>query len=465
MLLDVYAGDEPPAAGWDNIYVGFVTLVDSSEPCQAEGCTNIVRTSDYTTDEVNTVIAEGSEDSDEEKEHIAGPDCKCTLGYSGWRISANEMEHCISTQCLAAKVPEWQPEPDDEDFETEAKHCFLTGVSRGGVDEWDVTSLKPARHGFEGMIDNHSQKDVRAFPILNMPLDIEEKSALPMHPKCFDLFKLVSRQRLGKVDIDALWRLREAFGDYENRFTDFPHRPDVDLVSDQWYSCEPGTEYLAANPVEIPGLDSLVQGCVMESEHMRDVVFDARERSVPGHDPFSRLSPELCQMLLKYQSRKDVANLRLVSMSFSQLPQTYFRHLIETEMPWMWELSELKGLDWHNLCCKLSIADGGAGIDEKERRWLKDVPRLKYDKLREELEAKGKSFKNPGPSGFNAEWMQRRPMVEEEAEAEIRAGYAAGMWPPRSNQALLGLRNRRRIWEDLEEIMRRIEALPPDETT
>jgi len=32
---------------------------------------------------------------------------------------------------------------------------------------------------------------------------------MPMHPKCFELFKRVSQRRLDKIDIDGLWRLRE----------------------------------------------------------------------------------------------------------------------------------------------------------------------------------------------------------------------------------------------------------------
>ncbi|KAK4546215.1 hypothetical protein LTR36_002352 [Oleoguttula mirabilis] len=367
---------------------------------------------------------------------------------------AGEMEHCISTQCLAAKLPGWQPERDDEEFETEARFCFLTGISKKSVYEWDVSSLKPRRHGIdETAILNNSQADK----------GLGEKSAMPMHPKCFELFKLVSQQRLGKVDIDGLWRLREEQGEFGDRFENFPHSSDVDVVDEQWYNCEPGTEYLAANSVDVPFLDGLIQSCIPETTDVGEVVFDAPERSESGHDAFSPLSPEICQMLMGYLSRRDVANLRCVSGSFIQLPQTYFRQLIKTEMPWMWELAALRGVDWYSLWCKLSVADGGAGLDENERKWLKDVPRLQYGKLHEELVAEGKPMSNPGQSGFNEEWRQRHSAMKRAADAEIKAGYDAGMWPARSNHVLLGLRNRRRIWEDLEEIMRRIAALLPDD--
>ena len=47
-------------------------------------------------------------------------------------------------------------------------------------------------------------------PALIFPqISVYETAAMPMHPKCFELFKRVSQQKLGKVDIDGLWRLRE----------------------------------------------------------------------------------------------------------------------------------------------------------------------------------------------------------------------------------------------------------------
>ena len=39
----------------------------------------------------NKTSAEIDEASDGPKEHIAGPNCKCTQGYSGWHITAAEM--------------------------------------------------------------------------------------------------------------------------------------------------------------------------------------------------------------------------------------------------------------------------------------------------------------------------------------------------------------------------------------
>lgn len=49
--------------------------------------------------------------------------------------------------CLYPKPNDWRPEPGDEDFEKEAFSCFLTGVSKNGVSEFDLSGIEPVKHG------------------------------------------------------------------------------------------------------------------------------------------------------------------------------------------------------------------------------------------------------------------------------------------------------------------------------
>lgn len=57
--------------------------------------------------------------------------------------------------CLAVKTADWQPEPEDEDFERDALCCFLTGVSRSGPCEAEVGDFESVKHGIEMvMIEN-----------------------------------------------------------------------------------------------------------------------------------------------------------------------------------------------------------------------------------------------------------------------------------------------------------------------
>ena len=103
---------------------------------------------------------------------------------------------------------------------------------------------------------------------------------------------------------------------------------------------------------------------------MSDVALSALGTAVDVSDSFAAISPEIKLMLLHQLSRTDVASLHLASRCFMQLPQVYFHQLIQEEMPWVWEIEDRmqdKQIDWYQLWCKLSAADGGSGSDEQAR--------------------------------------------------------------------------------------------------
>lgn len=94
-------------------------------------------------------------------EHLAGPACTSRVGYSGWRITVEEMQDRLQCQCLAAKSDDWQPESEDEEFEIKAKYCWLTGISKEPASDFEVEGFQPVRHGLaESDIDNGSQESV-----------------------------------------------------------------------------------------------------------------------------------------------------------------------------------------------------------------------------------------------------------------------------------------------------------------
>lgn len=245
-----------------------------------------------------------------------------------------------------------------------------------------------------------------------------------MHPYCFELFKRYSRERFGFVNIDGLSTLWNQQGDYYNRFEDFTETPDLDLVREQMFRHVPGTEYLVADPVRVPGLEELLDSCILEDDGPRkDIAFDALTSAPSAADPFAVLPPELKLMLLLRLESTDICNLRLASRSFVQLPQKLFRVTVQA-MPWVWEQKRLehRPVDWHMLCLKLCQADGRPEADQTERQRLNEHSNeLKIDGRTRELYG-------PGPQ-----------------------------WPKRTE--LRGLRNRRRIYCDIQEILDRIAAL------
>jgi hypothetical protein len=200
----------------------------------------------------------------------------------------------------------------------------------------------------------------------------------------------MSIQRFGVVDIDGLWLIREEnHDDSELRYAGFDERKDVLNVIEEYYHHIPGTEYLAANPVVVPALTKLIES---RPKATSDVVFNQLHISASGtQDLFQTLSAELRIMLLEMLGSRDVANLRLCSRSFSQLPQTFFRHLIAREMPWVWELHDTsestldRNIDWFALWTRLSASDGGACVDEKKRNLIEPDRAHAYDGKADEI--------------------------------------------------------------------------------
>ena len=80
-------------------------------------------------------------------------------------------------------------------------------------------------------------------------------------------------------------------------------------------------------------------------------------------------------MLLDKLSSKDIANLRLVSRAFRQLPKLLFMKLLREDMPWLWEVEDYDAgnTNWFSLYqmvkgCWLNIK----GLKNRQRIW-KDV--------------------------------------------------------------------------------------------
>lgn len=120
---------EPLDAGWATY--GGDGFVEADSMCEGtSGCQSVKR------------------DGQNEAEHVAGPGCSSGSGYSGHRISVEEMSGCRALQCLLKKDEDWEEEGDDQDYEREGMY-FLTGLGDGSPDEAPAEDLKPVRHGVD----------------------------------------------------------------------------------------------------------------------------------------------------------------------------------------------------------------------------------------------------------------------------------------------------------------------------
>jgi hypothetical protein len=95
-------------------------------------------------------------------------------------------------------------------------------------------------------------------------------------------------------------------------------------------------------------------------------------------DPFEKMPHELLHIILKHLSSKDIANLRLVTRAYKQLPVVLFRDRLLEDMPWLWEVNNLPTgeYDWYRMYnmvkhCWLQLK----GLKNRKRVW-KDIAEI-----------------------------------------------------------------------------------------
>ncbi|KAL9563836.1 hypothetical protein ACKAV7_012008 [Fusarium commune] len=405
---------EPRSAAWGD-YEDFVHVYDvkecfnasclllkrhpvRSEPEQFISCSTFLNA----TQRVNL--------QDSSWEHIAGPECDHPRAYNGHRISAEAMRGCRVFQCLVRKPNDWRPEPDDELFEISGEF-FLSGLSdhMPSREFGSTLTVFPARHG-------------ESRPWADNCVWVEEASesyAMPFHPTCLEIFKRASLHRYRIVDIDCLmrwWELEATF----DKFNEFPRHHAVKRGQQQWWEHIKGDEFLAANPCFVPGLESMLDSTQRSgeahTEEDSEITPTAVSQTPAPTDSFSCLPSEIRFHILSQLSFSDIANLRLASRVFLRLPKSLFYHLTLRNMPWLYEA-------WSPLPMSF---------------WATTTP--------SELKRPAETMQNRLPETpvmllgrTETDWFQLK--------CELSRNW----------QKLLGLQNRRRVWDDCQEILNRVD--------
>jgi len=157
---------------------------------------------------------------------------------------------------------------------------------------------------------------------------------------------------------------------------------------EQWWSHEAGCEYLAANPIDIPGLSGSIKGTRELGAHVnvnstafprrkfyhiaaKDAA-DAKNKPNTSTDPFSKLPEELRLMIMDYLPSSDITNLRLSSRIFVEIPIFTFRRLILQDLPWFWEAKDLSlsKTNWYQLYMYSKFYWANfKGIQNRKRIW------------------------------------------------------------------------------------------------
>lgn len=400
---------------------------------------------------------------------LAKHKCFRGAGYDGKNITAEEMRGCNDAQCIVSKrYPSANnEEPDDQEYEREGQFC-LTGLcghvrSRdcGGEDLW------PIRHGvIDPIMDSIVRPVSFTFVVSERWAHLHEESeygqplrdrAVPFHTTCFDIFTRLSRQRFGYVNFEALglW------------IFDTIHLVDIDSVdpnvrksATQFWKHSKGCEYLAANPLFIPRLAPILRAAVDEDPNFApsNGAFE-----VPFHsescDVFSNLPVELRLQTLSYLASADIANLRLASRTFRQLPILLWRQLLLKEMPFLWEV-------WSNdipYIWATTTYDDAVKYDEEEDEiglWCRRAGAIIRDNLPEIFDA--------WDADVTKMWSQRAHF-REAGQAAALEEIVTGLPPFNTNwyklyleitknwKELKGLQNRRRIWKDIGVVVKQLD--------
>ncbi|KAG4432804.1 hypothetical protein IFR05_011715 [Cadophora sp. M221] len=427
---------EPLLSGWDPTGSPYHHRSATSSLCSLypseSGCENI------------PVAAPPDGHAESRFQHLAGPGCTFLGGYSGNRIAEGEMRGVNRVRYVLRKPRVERCEDEDEDEDEEDDEDLDGGEENEGDSEFFVSAETinvQIEQGNGELSENLYGVTSTDFVGRNYPIPGyrgEDDIAIPVHDACWKIFERVSMKKLGRVDLDgfvALW-WREACGGCG--FRGLKQDPVIRDLKERWWVHRPGTEYLAANPVDIPGF-KLVMRAVYEETPRGDGAFVAKDSSGPlskrgvairrhrnDTDPFNELPAELKNKILARLLPRDIANLRLSSRSFRQLPKQIFKQFIMEEMPWFWEIDEVRA-DVETHYQATFTEEYGEDLDI-----LEDIiPPAWFAFVKERMEGR--------PMDVNWYQVYKQLKVMEKGS--------------------LGLRNRARVWSVAEEVVGRIEGM------
>jgi len=161
--------------------------------------------------------------------------------------------------------------------------------------------------------------------------------------------------------------------------------PAIRECKAQFWNHIQGTEYLGANPYDIPAFPlSLLheycstypqgEGAFEHRSNNNRLANTDEPRPANNTDIFCKLSTELLYMVLSHLSSKEIGSLRLTTRSCRQLPKSCFQRLIKAELPWFWEFDQLREL---GVAYQKKTSPAQEGYHNEKINWLKIYKRLR----------------------------------------------------------------------------------------
>ncbi|KAJ5371566.1 Major facilitator superfamily domain general substrate transporter [Penicillium concentricum] len=377
-----------------------------------------------------------------------------TSGYAADAISREEARGCRTAQFLVHKPTprnQWQPDQIHEPWEINGD-WYLSGICDG-------TPSRDSRDPTVWTIRNGTQ-DLEADNVKYVEHLGPDEIAMPFHPWCFDIFCRQSKVQFQRVNVAGLMTWRNAEFDYK-AFGSFPRAKEVTSSRHQWWEHVPGSEYLVANPLYVPGLPEILLAAVKNegspSSHgscyeIKSSQLVTNRPSASHHsqvDFLSSLPSEVQLMIIGHLESSDVISLGLTSRAFTQLPDSVWYGLVRKEMPWLWEA-------WEESECIHSPSPWTILTTDE----VKCVVTARRDYARALIE--DSYTKDAAEKAAEHRFVLPTTIPNQVKLARVNTDWRHVFMQIRRNwEELKGLRNRQRIWGDVEEVMRRIRKFDP----
>ena len=280
---------------------------------------------------------------------------------------------------------------------------------------------------------------------------------MPFHPTCFEVFTRASRFCNQHIDFQGLAEWRKLESDFKSD-DDFPRHEAVHRGASQDWNHQPGDEWLAANPIIVPLLPSLLEPAI----HDHDKSFGDNPSY---HDYLANLPREISNAIFDLLTPTDIASLRLASCAI-HLPISNWRALLQEEMPWLWEVwDDAEPSFW------ATVSASALAVEKQRREDAKTQPNQRRAAVQEGMPEL--------PEACHDEPFQCEDDSVDDWDAQQFAANAPGASDTKALilnlpaattnwcrvyyeikthwEDLKGLKNRQRIWADVTEILRRIQ--------
>ncbi|BCS29628.1 F-box protein [Aspergillus puulaauensis] len=366
----------------------------------------------------------------EELEHIPSLTCTEANAYSGHRIALEEMRGCRTVQFLVHKSCAkggWKPDGLHEPWEI-SEDWFLGGVC-DGLSRDGYPDVWPARGG----VETPATDNMNFVP----ESTTADEFAMPFHPWCFDIFCRQSKAQFKHVNISGLMKWRNAEFTWDG-FYSFPRAGDISSMEEQFWRHDRGSEYLAANPLYVPYLPSVLDAAREDNVDKSPGITKTREQG--GRAKLEPLPLDIHLLIVEFLDPADITSLRIASTAFTKLPNSVWYRLVRDEMPWLWEAWD-EGEAEHTPSPWTMMTANEVKLLLEQRKHYSEIL------AKERIPVNGMlDYLLPNPSARPDVKLSRGNTNWHQVYVQIKQNW----------DRLKGLRNRQRIWEDMEEVMRRI---------